>query len=133
MRLPRVQFTVRRMMVSVAVVAVLVANVELMRRHVVSRALATKHAAMQAELEAARRLAEERAKWVELLAERGEVEAPTSFPLIDPLAGATTLSEVRALSTRYAKQAAYHAQLRRKYERAAARPWLPIEPDPPPP
>src|SRR5262249_19280680 len=123
MRLPRVQFTVRRMMVSVAVVAALVADFELMRRHVVSRALATKHAAMQAELEAARRLAEERAKWAELLAERGEVEAPTSFPLIDPLAGATTLSEVRALSTRYAKQAAYHARLRRKYERAAARPW----------
>jgi hypothetical protein len=27
----------------------------------------------------------------------------------------------------------YYAALRRKYERAAARPWLPVEPDPPPP
>lgn len=29
--------------------------------------------------------------------------------------------------------AGYHATLRRKYERAARYPWLPIEPDPPEP
>jgi hypothetical protein len=29
--------------------------------------------------------------------------------------------------------AAYHAEMRRKYENAAARPWLAIEPDPPSP
>jgi hypothetical protein len=29
--------------------------------------------------------------------------------------------------------AAYHAEMRRKYENAAARPWLAIEPDPLPP
>jgi hypothetical protein len=29
--------------------------------------------------------------------------------------------------------AAYHAAMRRKYENAAARPWITIEPDPPPP
>jgi hypothetical protein len=27
----------------------------------------------------------------------------------------------------------WHDQMRRKYERAASRPWLPVEPDPPPP
>ena len=27
----------------------------------------------------------------------------------------------------------YYAALRHKYERAAARPWLPVDPDPPPP
>jgi hypothetical protein len=31
------------------------------------------------------------------------------------------------------KYAAFHAQLRRKYEHAAAQPWLPIESDPPEP
>jgi len=31
------------------------------------------------------------------------------------------------------EMAAYHVQMRRKWERAAARPWLPVEPDPPPP
>jgi hypothetical protein len=29
--------------------------------------------------------------------------------------------------------AAYEGLMRRKYERAAARPWLPVEPDPPEP
>src|SRR5262249_28863638 len=133
MRRLRVQFTVRALMAAVAIVAVLTAGVELMRRHAVSQAVATEHAAMQAEFERASRAAEERAKGMELLRERGEVEAPPSSPLIDPTAGATTLSEVRALSIRYAKQAAHHAQLRRKSERAAARPWLPVTPDLPPP
>jgi hypothetical protein len=132
MGLPRVRFTVRRLMLSVSVVAILAAGVEVMRRQAVARARATKHAAMQVECERASRLAEERAKSMELLMERGEVEAPTSFPLIDPTAGATTLSEARALAIRYAKEAAYHAQLRRKYERAAACPLLAVEPDQPP-
>jgi hypothetical protein len=30
------------------------------------------------------------------------------------------------------KQADYHGRLRRKYERAARYPWLPVAPDPPP-
>ena len=30
-------------------------------------------------------------------------------------------------------KAAFHEAMRRKYERAAARPWLPVAPDPPPP
>jgi hypothetical protein len=34
---------------------------------------------------------------------------------------------------RAARQAAQHAELARKYERAAARPWLPFAPGPPPP
>jgi hypothetical protein len=29
------------------------------------------------------------------------------------------------------QRAEYHSSLRRKYERAACYPWLPIEPDPP--
>ena len=29
--------------------------------------------------------------------------------------------------------AAYHVRMRRKWERAAARPWLPVDPDPSPP
>ncbi len=44
------------------------------------------------------------------------------------------------LSSRWAGRAAdlramasYHEFLKRKYERAATRPWLPVPPDPPPP
>jgi hypothetical protein len=32
-----------------------------------------------------------------------------------------------------ARRADFHARLRQKYERAASRPWLAVEPDPPPP
>jgi hypothetical protein len=34
---------------------------------------------------------------------------------------------------RRAEMAAYHARMRRKWEHAAARPWLSVDPDPPPP
>ena len=37
------------------------------------------------------------------------------------------------LASKYRRQAEYHAFLGRKYEAAAARPWLLVEPDPPPP
>jgi hypothetical protein len=36
-------------------------------------------------------------------------------------------------AARWRARAAYFDRLRHKYERAAARPWLPVEPDPPPP
>src|SRR5262249_14744557 len=36
------------------------------------------------------------------------------------------------LASQYRRQAEYHALMGRKYKAAAARPWLPIEPDPPP-
>jgi hypothetical protein len=37
------------------------------------------------------------------------------------------------LASKYRRQAEYHAVLGRKYKAAASRPWLPVEPDPPPP
>jgi hypothetical protein len=36
-------------------------------------------------------------------------------------------------ASRLERLTAYHSQLRRKYEDAARRPWLPVEPDPPSP
>jgi hypothetical protein len=39
----------------------------------------------------------------------------------------------RRLASQYRRQAEYHALLGRKYKAAAACPWLPVEPDPPPP
>jgi hypothetical protein len=42
--------------------------------------------------------------------------------------------EVRREQSKYhATQADYHAVLARKYRAAASHPWLPVEPDPPPP
>jgi hypothetical protein len=39
----------------------------------------------------------------------------------------------REQSKYHATQADYHAMLARKYQAAASHPWLPVEPDPPPP
>ena len=64
-------------------------------------------------MEADRRQAE----WLEISLERQRIEA----------------AEQRAKAARSAVTADYHAMLERKYMRAASRPWLSVEPDPPPP
>jgi hypothetical protein len=40
---------------------------------------------------------------------------------------------VEAIIDQSRRRAGYYAALKRKYEQAAHRPWLPVEPDPPPP
>jgi hypothetical protein len=42
-------------------------------------------------------------------------------------------AEHRSDAARSAQRATHFLALKLKYERAAARPWLPVEPDPPPP
>ncbi len=64
-------------------------------------------------MEADRRQAE----WLEISLEKQRIEA----------------AEQRAKAARSAVTADYHAMLERKYVRAASRPWLSVEPDPPPP
>ena len=44
-----------------------------------------------------------------------------------------SLAETQAARVKHAEQAAYHAGLKKKYLRAAERPWEPPEPDPAPP
>ena len=43
------------------------------------------------------------------------------------------LKESEEFSRRYHRTAAFHAAMRRKYNRAAWLPWLPVAPDPPSP
>jgi hypothetical protein len=104
MRVPRVRFTVRRLMAVVAVLAVLLgAGAEVVR-------LA--------------RLAEDyrqRAKYF-VAAEDVRNLTVAAERMVDP--GAARKPD---------RIAAHYAQLRRRYERAAARPWLPVAPDPPEP
>jgi hypothetical protein len=52
-------------------------------------------------------------------------------PLIDPATQSATIASGKAEDCY--RRAAYWGALREKYERAARRPWLPVEPDPPPP
>lgn len=42
------------------------------------------------------------------------------------------IAENRAEASRHERRLAYHATMRRKWERAARHPWLPVRPDPPP-
>ncbi len=64
-------------------------------------------------MEADRRWAE----WLEKSLERKRAEA----------------ADQRARAAKLAETVAYHAMLERKYLRAASRPWLSVEPEPPPP
>jgi hypothetical protein len=47
--------------------------------------------------------------------------------------GQGDLEEAKARLARLEQKMAYHQRLLAKYERAAARPWIPLEPDPPMP
>ncbi len=134
MRLPRVRLTVRRMMVVVAVVAVALAGGLTYRRWAVYRERAAGHAH-----------AEQLARFLlggGIAVIRGadgrveEVNGPVAVRTSEAGGG---LTEFMILPTpgydavALGRRAAYHARLRRKYERASARPWLPVEPDPPGP
>jgi hypothetical protein len=113
-KLPRVRFTVRRMMVAVAVVALLIYG-GMVRRHRLSLAALCE------------------------VADRGVRHTGASYRLED---GIETLRTVktgggRALTpaevASRSRRAAYWVALGRKYERAALIPWLPISSDPPEP
>jgi hypothetical protein len=104
MRLPRVRFTVRRMMVAVAVVGLLAGlGVEGERRRERFREEAIHHFVIRSDGERARRL------WAQL---------PTVFH-----------ERVAAIDA----WLSYHERMEEKYDRAASFPWLPVAADPPEP
>src|SRR5262245_46523651 len=107
MRLSRM--TTRQWMIAVAVVAVGVGAGMLIVRSRSYAALAALHAESEKEC---RRIVE---------ADEGN--------RLDPAIWKDWIAYARRGRTRLL----YHAALRRKYERASRRPWLPVEPDPPEP
>ena len=129
MRVPRVRFTVRRMMVAVAIVAVVMgATIEAKRFGRLSRQYQRKAIAS----------AREERLWHRAL--RGgmasEVEAQQlsavlrakDQDLADLWAEAASESSGAVRGVR--EIVAHHARLRRKYEHAASRPWESVAPDP---
>src|SRR5262245_38985812 len=104
MRLPR--FTTRRLMVLVAVVAVLLCVGRLVQQRLAYQRLAAEHAISEATL-------------------RYREAAQIRMWRI----GKTARSEWETSRTR----ADFHAAWKRTYERAARYPWLPVPPDPPSP
>jgi hypothetical protein len=103
MRVPRVRFTIARTMVVVAVIAVLLGAVAMLRRRAYLRKLADYHA------EAARHIR----------FDHGSIIRPDGAYV--------------HIAVAPPRLADYHEDLAGKYERAARYPWLPVEPDPPEP
>jgi hypothetical protein len=107
MRMPRFRFTIRRMMVAVAIVGALFGVLGLWQRSAAYAAIAERHADEELAIVA---LA------LDALTARDGPRLPTGLTL-------------RMLMSR----AVLHHKLARKYRRAARYPWLPVAPDPPEP
>jgi hypothetical protein len=105
MRLHRLWFTVRRLMLVVALAAVSVWGVKMWR---VSREYARRAQSYKD------------SEWLE------------KGILVHRVAQGE-LAGYHALLSQHKQRAAYYAAQARKYERAARYPWLPVEPDPPAP
>ena len=126
MPLPRVRFTVRRMMIVVALVAVLLGGASAVDRLTRRQAAFARRAVAWEtrreiydggvwELRCGRYAGDE-----SILGKSGSYTPPT------PETRAVLIARFHALTT-------YCDAMKRKYERAAARPWYPVEPDPPRP
>jgi hypothetical protein len=114
MLLPRVRFTVRRLMLVVAIIAVALGGgvwvVEMMRLSHAYRLRAALHVQKHRHL---------------LSVPHGRFEGALA-----------TISMSLGLEKAYERRLrsiAYHVSMKQKYDRAAARPWLVLSPDPPEP
>jgi len=122
MRLPRVQFTINRVMLAVAVVALIIGG----SRIVLLRDSYQKAAAHFAITENLYRSLQRFA------VEQGTAEEELALAFGEKVSVENRkqrAAEVRA----FQQQIEYYAALRRKYQRSAARPWVPVDPDPNPP
>jgi hypothetical protein len=122
MRLCRVRFTIKRAMFAVAVLALImgVARIVWLRDHYRRTA-------------AAYALAERKQREI-LRTFVAAAEAEENMLLAFGMNVSAEDKEQNAADARAMQQTAeYCAALRRKYEQAAAHPWIPLEPDPPAP
>jgi hypothetical protein len=126
MRRPRVRFTVRRLMIVIAVVGVLFAvGLETTRLRRISAArqqALTSYAAYEA---LARKFSAQQSP-METKAREGSAES-----LAEDLEKAATISA--RMAARYQRNADYWDMMSKKYADAARYPWRSVEPDPPPP
>ncbi len=125
MPLPRVRFTVRRMMVAVAIVAVSLAFVTMWNRAFTFGQIAIEHA----ERERAFRGTTSLILDYHSRLQTGKLDRFDPRP-VDPDKPNASFDELAEDSER---RADYHSQLTEKYRLAALYPWLPVPPDPPEP
>jgi hypothetical protein len=129
MQIPRVRFTIRLLMIVVAVVSVFLtaARTVYLWRHY--QALAAMHASKEVNYIREVQQAERKQEWVARVARSDNLQSATvrgsTWDRFATAAGAAA-HDLRRL-------AADESRLKCKYERAARHPWLPVEPDPPEP
>jgi hypothetical protein len=126
MGIPRVRFTIRLLMITVAVVGVLLtaARLALFRRHY--QALAAMHASKEVNYIRQAEQYERKQDWCARQSTIAKLQSESvRGSTWDRLA---TSSSGAAHDQR--QLAAYESRLKSKYERAAAHPWVPVEPDP---
>jgi hypothetical protein len=126
MRLPRVQFTVRRMMVAVAIVAAMFAIQRMYQHWSRCQRRSAYHDQRRAIFTS---LADNGVKVFDIaiaIPNHASTKLGMALGLLDQQNG-----EERVHSL--AESIQYHTDMREKYDRVAWYPWSPIMPDPPPP
>jgi hypothetical protein len=119
MRLPRVRFTVRRMMVATAVLAISLFSGIWLTRMGRLAGIYEQRALHHAQQERATRQAIED--------QLAHIQRIARYPEKDP-------SYLHLQQLQHKNPSAdYHAAMSDKYELASRRPWQPVTPDPPPP
>lgn len=121
MRLPRFRFTVRGMMIVVAIIGTGFGGYRMHRHRLRSLGRAQSHAESESHCSF---------MW-------SEVPAYPDFRWPGDLRPSRTPDEIRkaveVARSSWDRKIEYHAARRRKYERAARYPWFPVAPDPPEP
>ncbi len=142
-KLPRFHFAIRTLMIAVATVAVMLAAGISAQRIMQRRARFLQKAAWHAVQardwlrSGPSTLASDEKRLIE--AELAVEAGPRDGPLAEYLAQDAADMRSRLEGTRRGyvphsrEMADYHEQMRRKYQLAASRPWLSVDPDPPPP
>jgi hypothetical protein len=139
MRLPRVRFTIRRLMVAVAVLALLIGADQFVRRSTRYRGRADHFGLLETATWELQKTTERKSHWH---AERARSQVEPWGPFDDDQHRASVVAQtkdwveagyLRQEAAANAAEADWYSQLRHKYEHAARRPWELLAPDPPRP
>ncbi len=134
MTFPRVRFTVRRMMVAVAIAAVATGCVTFWKRSTDFHRLADQYGQLESDESAWLSSILEHQEWTK---KHGRAGIPFDLPPVPPSellkSDAEIIAEIDDEAKRRREKIEWYRPRRLKYERAARYPWLPVAPDPPEP
>jgi hypothetical protein len=125
------QFTVKGLMIAVAIVALTIGTTKMWLRATDFRRCADEHAEQESLWRDNEQLWLHHARATEHLIRDSHEDDEASRRKREELV--MVAQSDRIMHESCAKLTIYHASMRQKYERAAARPWIKVEPDPSPP